>query len=92
MGHRKNPVKKKPARPVSVNLANLGRSVMTGNYLKLEKKPSDPVQAMMAKYNQPRTEEDLESENDLRTQRKKLGGLQSHAVMQDQVEHLKMQK
>ena len=81
--------KKKNARPMSVTLGgvgglgSLGESVINQDVTKLEKKQRDPVEAMIAKYSLPRTEEDLDSDDDLQNQRKKLGGLQSIAVMQD---------
>ena len=73
---------------MSVNLAGaglggLGRSVINQDVMNLEKKQKDPVEAMIAKYTLPRTEEDLDSDDDLQNQRRKLGGLQSMAVMQD---------
>lgn len=64
-------------------LGSLGKSVINQDVTKLEKKQRDPVEAMIAKYSLPRTEEDLDSDDDLQNQRKKLGGLQSIAVMQD---------
>lgn len=36
---------------------------------------------MIAKYSHARADEDLDSDDDLQNQRKKLGGLQSIAVM-----------
>jgi|TARA_B110000285_G_C15110783_1_gene610965 hypothetical protein len=63
--------KKKHARPMSVTLGgvgglgSLGKSVINQDVAKLEKKQRDPVEAMIAKYSLPRTEEDLDSDDDL---------------------------
>ena len=69
-GGGRNPKKKNP-RPMSVNLGgvgglgSLGKSVINQDVAKLEKKQRDPVEAMIAKYSLPRTEEDLDSDDDL---------------------------
>jgi len=63
--------RKKNARPMSVNLGGvgglggLGKSVINQDVTRLEKKQRDPVEAMIAKYSLPRTEEDLDSDDDL---------------------------
>ena len=65
------PSRKKNARPMSVNLGGvgglggLGKSVINQDVTRLEKKQRDPVEAMIAKYSLPRTEEDLDSDDDL---------------------------
>ena len=65
------PSRKKNARPMSVNLGgvgglgSLGKSVINQDVTRLEKKQRDPVEAMIAKYSLPRTEEDLDSDDDL---------------------------
>ena len=46
-------------------LGSLGKSVINQGVTKLEKKQRDPVEAMIAKYSLPRTEEDLDSDDDL---------------------------
>ena len=61
---------KRKTRPMSValgggGLGSLGKSVINQGVTKLEKKQRDPVEAMIAKYSLPRTEEDLDSDDDL---------------------------
>lgn len=46
-------------------LGGLGKSVINQDVTRLEKKQRDPVEAMIAKYSLPRTEEDLDSDDDL---------------------------
>lgn len=46
-------------------LGSLGKSVINQDVAKLERKQRDPVEAMIAKYSLPRTEEDLDSDDDL---------------------------